>query len=160
MKKLLSSILFGAFLSMNMANVVFAVNLAPNTPVVVQAESYYSSDSLNVGDEVLFSVVNTVTSDMGKPVIAQGAKVKAKVVQVNSKKRIGKPGKIQLSDFYTTAINGAQVPLTGAVVSKGKSKTGLSIGLSVALLPFFLLMKGEDTQIPQGAQYTLFTTSN
>ncbi len=158
MKKILSFILFAAFFSMNTMG-VYALSLPVNTPVLVKSEGVYDSGSLQAGSEIDFSVVSDVSSDMGKVVIKAGTPVTAKVVSVRKSGRIGKPGKIAVGGFSTKAINGANVPLSGSVAIQGKSKMGLSIALSLIVIPFFLLMKGKDTQIMPGAQYTLYTAA-
>lgn len=159
MKKLFSLFLFTVIAYAYTGLSVFAAYLNANTPVVVQTENLYSSDNLSVGDEVQFRVVNNVAGSNGAVLIRQGALVSAKVVKVNKRGRVGIPGKITVDEFYANAVNGRKVPLSGVIQNNGKSKMGLSIGLSV-LIPLFLLMHGEDTQIPQGVQYTLYTAEN
>ena len=159
MKKILSLILLALFFAMQ-NGIVFALSLPADTPVVVEASETYGSDTLTSGGDITFVVANDITSDMGKVLIKKGTLVNGKAVNVKSRGRIGKPGKIEMGEFYTTATNGAKVSLKGAVLSRAKSKMALSITLSVVIIPFFLLMKGKDTQIPQGAQYTLYTAVN
>ena len=159
MKKLFSLFLFTVIAYAYTGLCTFAAYLSANTPVVIQTENLYSSDNLSVGDEVQFRVVNNVAGNNGAVLIKQGALVNAKVVKVNKRGRVGIPGRITIDEFYATAVNGRKIPLAGVIQNNAKSKMGLSIGLSV-LIPLFLLMHGEDTQIPQGAQYTLYTAEN
>lgn len=158
MKKILCFVLFSLFLSMDTLG-VYAINLPANTPVAVQPSGVYSSAALQAGNEVDFIVVNDVVSSMDKVEIQAGTPVKAKVLAAKARGRVGKPGKITLGEFYTTSTKGEKVPLSGSVVSQGKSKMGLSIALSVVVIPFFLLMKGVDTQISTNMQYVLYTAN-
>ena len=157
MKKVLSLFLMVSFLAFGTG--VYAENILPaNIPVTVQVNNNYSSDSLNVGDNVIFSVLSDITANSNIAIPA-GTSVYAAVKNVKSSSRIGKSGMISLGDFYTTSKNGVKIPLTGVIEERAKSKTGLSVALSL-LMPFFLLMHGENAHLNQGAQYTLFTSSN
>ena len=158
MKKIVSLFLFFMMVYFYTGLGAYATSLPANTPVKVQAKDIYCSSVLTVGDEVHFTVTDNVTSN-NAVAIKKGTNVKAKVVKVNKRGRIGIPGRITIDEFQTTDVNGKTVPLSGTVVSEAKSKMGLSITLSVLIIPLFLLMHGKDTQILQDAQYTLYTTS-
>lgn len=157
MKKILSLVLFLAFLSMDTAGVL-ALNLSADTPVLIQSEGTYTSDSLNVGNDVDFSVVSNVISG-NKVVIKAGTPVSAKVVKIESRRRIGRPGIITLGEFYTKSVNGEEVPLAGGINKEAKSKMALSITLSAVVIPLFLLMHGKEAQIDKGTQYTMYPAS-
>lgn len=161
MKKLLSFVLFSLFLSVETGNLALASGavLPNNTPVTIQSNNYYDASSLSVGDSVNFRTVNNIILN-GQTVIAAGSPVTATVQKAHKRGRIGTPAEITIGDFYTVSSNGAKVPLTGAVSQKGKSKMGLSIALSVLIIPLFLLMKGKDTAIEQGYQTTVYTSGN
>ena len=160
MKKLISLFLFITIVYLYSGVGAYAASLPANTPVAVQAESLYSSNALAVGNEVWFSVLNNITDNNGVLLIKKGESVKAKVVKVNKRGRIGIPGRITIDEFYTTSASGKKIPLSGTIKSEAKSKMGLSITLGIVIIPLFLLMHGKDTQILQGDQYTLYTTSD
>ena len=160
MKKLLSLLLFSLFLSMNTFTYALAVGatLPNNTPVEIQAVNNYNPDNLSAGDNITFTTVNNITLN-GKTVIAKGSTVNATVKSTQKRKRIGKSAEITVGDFYTVSTKGTKVPLTGAISKKGKSRTGLSIALSILVFPLFLLMKGKNTSIGQGEQVTVYTAN-
>ncbi len=158
MKKILCFILFSLLLSMDTIG-IYALSLPSGTPVTVEPDSVYNSAVLQTGSEVDFRVVNDVVSNMDKVEIKAGTPVKAKVLLAKKRGRIGKPGKITLGEFYTTSAKGEKVPLSGTIASQGESKKGLSIALSIIVIPFFLFMRGKDTQITTGMQYTLYTAN-
>ncbi len=160
MKKLFSLFLFTVIAYTYSGLCTFAAYLSANTPVTVQAENSYYSTTVSPGDNVQFSVVNNVIGSNGAVLIKQGEIVNATVIKANKRGRAGVSGNIEIGKFYTTSTNGKTIPLNGTVGSKAKSKMGLSIALSVIIVPLFLLMHGKDTQIPQGAQYTLYTAEN
>ena len=160
MKKLLSLVLFAVFFVMETGGVALATGavLPNNTPVEIQAVNTYEPSMLSVGDTVKFATLKNITLN-GKTVIAAGAPVTATVQKATALGRIGKPAEIILDDFSTVTVNGTKVPLSGSINQRGKSKIGLSIALSVCIIPFFLLMKGKDTAIEQGYQTTVYTAS-
>ena len=159
MKKLLSLVLFAVFFVMQSGTAVLASGavLPNNTPVDIQASGNYYTSALAVGDTIEFATLNNITLN-GKTVISAGTPVKATVKKVNKAGRIGIPGEVTIDDFYTTATNGAKVPLMGSIIKRGKSKMALSITLSLVVIPFFLLMKGKNASIEQGYQTTVYTT--
>ena len=159
MKKILSSIMLTAFMFMSIGTSAIAGTLPANTPITIQANESFGSNTLHAGDSVNFSVVSDIALN-GSVVIPAGTLVGATVKKAKARRRIGVPGEIIIGDFYTTSINGVRIPLNGNVIEKGKSKMGLSIALSAIVIPFFLLMKGKDISVLPGYQYTVFTTSD
>ena len=72
---------------------------------------------------------------------------------------IGRSGEVTVTDFHTTAVDGTYVPLSGSVSARPDDKMTMSIVLSVLICPLFLLMKGEDAQVPAGSTKTAYTIS-
>ncbi len=162
MKKILSLILLVSFFSVGLSFPAYSENynmIPANTPITIQAANNYNSNNLKTGDKVFFTVVNDISAN-GKVVIAAGTPVTAVATKVKARSRIGKPGEINIGEFHTTSVNGLNIPLTGVIMEKAKSKMALSITLSAIIIPFFLLMRGKDVAINQGLKYTVFTTSN
>ena len=160
MKKILSVLLIMAFASINFSSAVLANDTGFMVPVLVQADYGVDTASFKTGDAVKFKVVNAVTNASGETVIATGTPVIATVKNAKKASRVGIPGTITLGDFNTTSINGANIPLAGEINEKAKSKVALSVAVSAVVIPFFLLMKGQQAQINTGEQFTLYTTQN
>ncbi|MBQ3641332.1 hypothetical protein II906_05350 [bacterium] len=158
MKKFLSYILAAAFMSVNFCNIASANDFGV-IEIPVRTNSNISSSTLNAGDSVSFTVMKDIINN-GNVVIYEGTPVIAKVKSAKSRARVGKPGQFVIEDFSTTLVNGNKIPLYGEVKKKAESQTGLSVFLSVAVIPFFLLMKGKDVQLDAGYQTTLYTTAD
>ena len=69
-------------------------------------------------------------------------------------------GKLTISDFHTTAIDGTYIPLSGTVSSNPEDKMVLSIVLSVFVCPLFLLLKGGEGSLPAGKIKTAYTITD
>ena len=131
--------------------------LQPNTPVTVSLKNNLSTSNIVSGGTVEFVVTENVAGADGNIVIQAGAPASAKISSAKSRKRIGKPGEVTLSDFHVVAVDGTYVPISGTINAKAKSKMALSITLSVLVFPLFLLMRGQDANIPAGTQRTFYT---
>lgn len=65
-----------------------------------------------------------------------------------------------ITDFHTTAVDGTYIPLSGSVSAKPDDKMTVSIVLSVLICPLFLLMKGDEAQVPAGTTKTAYTITD
>jgi hypothetical protein len=90
-------------------------------------------------------------------VIKAGTPVVAIVESAESAGMVGQAGKITIAIQSTTAVDGTAIPLTGIFYSKGDSKTGESVAVSVILCPLGLLCKGDEGDIPAGAEARALT---
>ena len=111
------------------------------------------------GGEVNFAVVNDVKDASGNILIKAGSPVTAQISFVKTKGMIGRSGEVTVTDFHTTAVDGTYVPLSGSVSARPDDKMTLSIVLSVLVCPLFLLLKGDDAQVPAGTTKTAYTIS-
>ena len=133
-----------------------AAQLSVNTPVLIQSNSNISEATNRTGDIVDFHVVNPIKDSNGNVIIAANTPVKASIVRLEEKKRIGRPTNLTISGFTTVATNGKPIVLNGSINKKSVSRMKRSIVLSALLLPFFLLMKGAAVELPAGFQINVY----
>lgn len=133
--------------------------LAAHTPIIIRCTETISTRDIVSGGEVNFAVVNDVKDASGNILIKAGSPVTAQISFVKTKGMIGRSGEVTVTDFHTTAVDGTYVPLSGSVSARPDDKMTLSIVLSVLVCPLFLLLKGDDAQVPAGTTKTAYTIS-
>ncbi len=131
--------------------------LQAHTPILIKCEDTITTKDIVTGGTVTFSVVSDVKDNNGNVLIKTGSPVTAQISFAKDKGMIGRSGELTISDFHATAVDGTYVPLSGSVSAKPDDKMTLSIVLSVLICPLFLLMKGEEAQLPAGTQKTAYT---
>lgn len=89
------------------------------------------------------------------------------VTEAQSKRMMGRAGKLNLSISYVRLSDQEKIPLTASKNSKGKgSGVGMGVGIAASAVlffpaaPFFLLMHGKDVTIPQGTEITAFVAGD
>ena len=136
------------------------IKLPANTPVIIKSNETVSTRDVVSGSTVKFTVLQDVKSADGMVLIKSGTPVSAQIVFAKDRGWIGSSGQITISDFHTTAIDGTYVPLSGTVAQHPDDKMVLSICLGVIICPLFLLMRGEDAQVPAGTTKNSYTASD
>lgn len=155
MKTLLAyTCLFCVFFSIAAAQQT--VKIPASTVVVVKSQNALESGKLKTGQEVVLMVAADVLVK-GLKVIKAGTPVVAIVESAESAGMVGQGGKMSISLQSTTAVDGTTIALSGNFFSKGESKTGESVAVGVILCPLALLCKGEEGDIPAGAQTRALT---
>lgn len=134
--------------------------LPANTAITIRCHDNISANNFTSGSTVNFYVVNDVKASNGAILVKAGAPVSAQVTFAESNGMIGKSGKITISDFHTTAVDGTYIPLSGTISSNPDDKMVMSILLSVFVCPLFLIMKGADGTLQAGTTKTAYTTTN
>jgi hypothetical protein len=114
-----------------------------------------SSASNSEDDQVPFQVTEEVTIG-GLTVISRGATAMGHVNAVDSKKRLGRAGKLSLVIDYVTASDGTRVRVRASSTRKGADKTGTVIIGTVLVSPLFLIMRGKDIEIPEGTVFNAY----
>lgn len=134
--------------------------LSAHTPIMIRCEETISTRDVVSGGTVNFSVLSDVKADNGLVVIKAGAPVTAEITFAKKKGMIGKSGQLTVSDFHTTAVDGTYVPLSASVSSQPDDNMTTSVVLSVLICPLFLLMKGDEGQVPAGTTKTAYTVTD
>lgn len=136
--------------------------LPDGTPVKLRIGRNVSSADAKVGEHVDFEVLEEVQV-MGVVVIAKGATASATVTVAQSKRRLGREGKLDMTLDYVRLVDNEKAALTATAGGKGGSHTGAMVGAMVATAIFtlggsalFLFMHGKDITIPKGAETTAY----
>lgn len=132
------------------------IKIPASTVVVVKSTRQLSSKQLKTGQEVILTVATNVNVK-GNTVIKAGSPVISLVETAESAGMVGQAGRLTISIQSTTAVDGSNVSLSGNFYTKGESKTGESVAVGVILCPLALLCKGEEGDIPAGAQARALT---
>ena len=134
--------------------------LNAHTPIIIRCTETISTRDIVSGGEVNFAVVSDVKDASGNLLIKAGSPVTAQISFVKKGGMIGRSGEVTVTDFHTTAVDGSYVPLSGSVSARPDDKMAMSIVLSVLICPLFLLMKGDEAQVPAGTTKTAYTISD
>ena len=150
-----------AYPSMKLASASIGQEKLPaHTPIIIRCNETITTRDVVDGGTVNFSVLSDVKSQDGNILISAGTPVTATISFSSPKGMIGKSGTITINDFHTTAVDGSYIPLSSSISARPDDKLATSIVLSVLICPLFLLMKGEDAQVPAGTTKTAYTVSD
>lgn len=134
--------------------------LSAHTPITIRCVETISTRDVVSGGTVNFSVLSDVKANNGLVLIKAGTPVTAQITFAKKNGMIGKSGQLTVSDFHTTAVDGTYVPLSASVSSQPDDNMTTSVVLSVLICPLFLLMKGDEAQVPAGTTKTAYTVSD
>jgi hypothetical protein len=154
--KTLLSIFFVSSLFISLTFSQKKVTLPASSVVVVKTLNSISGDKIKAGQEIVLTVAADVMVK-GVKIIKAGTPVIGMVESAESAGMIGSGGKLTVSIQSTTAVDGTNIALTGNLYSKGDSKTGESVAVSVIVCPLALLCKGEESELPAGFQTRALT---
>ena len=128
------------------------VVLNAGTFIPLETVSMIQSDLVSVGQIIDFRVKYDVNVD-GQVVIPAKSIAKGQVMRAQKAKGLGKEGFVEIQIKSVTAIDGQEIFLTGGnVYQEGEDKQTLAILLGVFVCILFLVMKGENAQVPAGYQ--------
>jgi plastocyanin len=143
-----------------------AFGLEDGTPVKLRINRTISSADAQVGDTVDFEVLEDVKSH-DVVLISRGGIALATVTEAQSKRRMGRAGKLNVNIDNVKIADGEKVPLRAVKDVKGGSHVGAMTGAIVATsivffpaAPLFLFMKGKDITIPKGTEITAYVSGD
>lgn len=132
------------------------------TAIKVRLAETISSADAKMGEQVPFEVTEDVVVQ-GVTVIPKGSPALATVTDAESKKRMGRGGKLNVNIDSVRLADGEKAQLRAVKDSKGGGHVGAMTGAMVATAivffpaaPLFLFMKGKDITIPKGTEVTAF----
>ena len=136
--------------------------LLDGTPVKLRLSQTISSADAKVGQEIPFEVVEDVKVE-DSVVLPKGATAIGTVTEAESKRRMGRGGKLNINISYARLVDQEKAALRASQDSKGGGHVGAMTGAMVATAivffpaaPLFLFMHGKDITIPQGTEITAF----
>lgn len=136
--------------------------LFDGTPVRVRLNRNLSSADAQVGETVDFELLEDVK--IKDTVVAKrGGIALATVTEAQSKRRMGRAGKLNVNIDHLRLANGDKAALRAIKEGKGGSNSGKMTGAIVATsilffpaAPLFLFVKGKDITIPKGTEITAY----
>jgi hypothetical protein len=136
--------------------------LMDGTAIKLRLAETVSSADATTGQQVPFEVTEEVVVQ-GVTVIPKGAPALATVTEAQSKKRMGRGGKLNVNIDSVRLADGEKAQLRAVKENKGGGHVGAMTGAMVATAivffpaaPLFLFMKGKDITIPKGTEVTAF----
>jgi PEGA domain len=140
--------------------------LEDGTPVKMRTNRTISSADAKVGDTLDFEVLEEVRVN-GTLLIPKGGLAWATVTQAQSKRRMGRGGKLDINIDAVRLVDGEKAPLRAVKDMQGGGHVGAMTGAIVATslvffpaAPFFLFMHGKDISIPKGTEVTAYINGN
>jgi hypothetical protein len=142
------------------------MSVLDGTPVRIRINQTISSADAKVGQNVDFEILDEVkVADV--VVIPKGGLALATVTEAQSKKSMGRGGKLNVNIDHARLVNGDKIPLRAVKENQGGGHVGAMTGAIVATsivffpaAPLFLFMKGKDITIPKGTEVTAFVNGD
>jgi len=140
--------------------------LEEGTPVKLRMGRTVSSADAHVGDMIDLEVLEEVR--VGNVVVVQkGATAIATVTTAQTKKSMGRGGKLDINIDYVKLVDGEKAALRAVKDMKGGGHQGAMTGAIVATslvffpaAPLFLFVHGKDISIPKGTEVTAYVNGN
>jgi hypothetical protein len=136
--------------------------LQDGTAIKLRLAENLTSATAKVGQQVSFEVIEEVDVE-GVPVIAQGAQALATVTTAETKKSMGRGGKLDVNIDSVRLVDGGKAMLRATEGGKGGghvgAMTGAMVGTAIVFFPaapLFLFIHGKDITIPKGTEVTAF----
>ena len=140
--------------------------LQNGTAIKLKLTENLSSASAKTGQKIPFEVVEEVDVD-GVPVIAKGAQAIGTVTTAETKKSMGRGGKLDVNIDSVRMIDGESAALSATKNEKGGGHVGvMTAGIVGAAIVFFpaapllLFIHGKDISIPEGTEITAFVSGD
>jgi hypothetical protein len=143
-----------------------AFGLEEGTPVKLRISRTISSADAQLNETVDFEVLEDVkVHDL--VVVPRGGTAWGTVTEAQSKRRMGRGGKLNINIDNVRLVDGEKVGLRAIKDVKGGGHQGAITGAIVATsivffpaAPLFLLVKGKDITIPKGTEITAYVNGD
>ena len=136
--------------------------LLDGTAIKLKLAQTITSANAKVGQEVPFEVIEEVDVQ-GVPVIAKGAQAIATVTEAQSKRSMGRGGKLDVNIDSVRLLDGEKAALRATEGGKGGGHVGVMtagiVGTAIVFFPaapLLLFIHGKDISIPEGTVVTAF----
>src|SRR5580658_10378490 len=133
--------------------------LQDGTPVRLRLDRTVSSANAHVGETVDFEVTEPVI-DRNYVVIPKGTVALGRVTKVETKRRFGRAGELELSIDSVRLPDGRTV-LLRATPEKGESDmSGTRVAATIAASPVLEWVKGKDVTFEKGTETTAYVSGD
>jgi hypothetical protein len=136
------------------------------TAIKLRLAETITSATAKVGQSVSFEVVDEVDV-LGVPVVAKGAQALATVTTAETKKSMGRGGKLDVNIDSVRLVDGEKAALRATEGGKGGGHTGAMtagmVGTAIVFFPaapLLLFIHGKDITIPKGTEVTAFVSGD
>ena len=140
--------------------------LQDGTVVKLRLAENLTSATAKTGQQVSFEVVEEVAVE-GMPVIAKGAHALATITFAESKRSMGRAGKLDVHIDSVQLVDGERAALSATHNEKGGGHTGAMtagiVGTAIVFFPaapLLLFIHGKDITIPKGTEVTAFVSGD
>src|SRR5690348_4025562 len=140
--------------------------LEEGTPIKLRLTRTISSASAQVGDQVDFEVLDSISVN-GIVVIPKGSIAWGTVTAAQKKRRMGRGGKLNVNIDSVRLADGEKDALRAVKDTNGGGHVGAMTGAMVATgivffpaAPLFLFMHGKDINIPKGTEITAYVAAD
>src|ERR1043165_2024269 len=138
--------------------------LDDGTPLRLRTTRSISSSEAHVEDLVDFEVVDDVK--VGDVVVVRhGTAAIGTVIEAQSKRRMGRGGKLNVNIDFTKTVTGEKISLRGVKDGQGGghagAMTGAMVGTAIVFwpaAPLFLFMHGKDIIVPKGHEFNVYSS--
>ncbi len=136
------------------------------TAIKLRLAETITSATAKVGQSVAFEVVDDVDV-MGVPVVLKGAQALATVTTAETKKSMGRGGKLDVNIDSVRLVDGEKATLRATEGGKGGGHVGAMtagmVGTAIVFFPaapLLLFIHGKDITIPKGTEVTAFVSGD
>jgi hypothetical protein len=135
------------------------LTLQDGTPVRVRLTRTVSSANAHAGQTVDFEVTEPVVNQ-NYVVIPKGAVALGRVTKVETKRRFGRAGGLELSIDSVRLADGRTIPLR-ATPEKGEGDmSGARVAATIAASPVLVWVKGKDVAFERGTETTAYVSGD
>jgi len=149
--------LAGALFLVLAASAQLLTLLQDGTPVRLRLNRAVSSANAHVGETVDFEVTEPVI-DRNYVVIPKGAVALGRVSKVETKRRFGRAGALELSIDSVRLPDGRTISLRATPEKGERDMSGARVAATVAASPILVWVKGKDVTFEKGTETTAYVS--
>lgn len=150
-------LVFVLFISTTFAN---TVTLKKHSTIPVRLAQNINGNIDNQGDGIYFEVLEDVTVD-NEVVVRKGTFVKGKITNAETRKSMGKAGKLTIDARSLPAVDGQMIDIVrDEMTSEGRKRTGATVAHVIMWGPIGLLAKGRAARIMMDTEYDIEVESD
>jgi hypothetical protein len=134
-------------------------SLQDGTPVRLRLNRTVSSANAHVGETVDFEVTEPVINQ-SYVVIPKGAVALGRVTKVETKRRFGRAGALELSIDSVRLTDGRPIPLRATPEKGPNDMSGARVAATIAASPILVWVKGKDVTFEKGTESTAYVNGD